>query len=71
VFAAVLDAQVAELAKRAGPVRRPVDPAEAVRDLMPGACRHVCGTRPTSTFTCRSLIGHGFGAAADYRWRSF
>jgi hypothetical protein len=41
VFAAVLDAQVAELAKRAGPVRRPVDPVEAVRDLMPGACRNV------------------------------
>lgn len=63
VFAAVLGAQVAALADRAGPVRATADPAEAVGDLMAGACRsllrhpHLAHAMITSTQSVRAHAG--------------
>jgi AcrR family transcriptional regulator len=71
VFAAVLNAQVAELAKTAQSARRPVDPAQAVGELMAGACRnvlrhpHLAHAMITSTQAVRA----GTGATGDHAMR--
>ena len=63
VFAAVLGAQVAAFADRAGPVRAPADPAEAVAELMAAACRnllrhrHLAHAMITSTQAVRARAG--------------
>ncbi|HYO01657.1 MAG TPA: TetR family transcriptional regulator [Mycobacterium sp.] len=71
VFAAVLNAQVAALATPAGHVRAPVDPAEAIGDLMAGACRnllrhpHLAHAMITSTQAVRARAG----ATGDHAMR--
>jgi AcrR family transcriptional regulator len=63
VFAAVLNSQVAELGTRAGPAGESTDPAEAIGDLMAGACRnvlrhgHLAHAMITSTQALRARSG--------------